>query len=173
MDTSNDMLPIPLEAEVHGNFVRQCTPEAVPGLKTIRLVLLEDVINLFLSELFPDFEVEESACFRIIRDSEVELDEEAEDLMRTYQSALKRRIHGSVIRMALTAELSDALYGMIVEESHVASDAVIRSSEIIGLADTAELCKLDRPDLLFKTFNARFPERVRELGGDCFEAIRQ
>ncbi|MDP6428023.1 MAG: RNA degradosome polyphosphate kinase [Rhodospirillales bacterium] len=145
----------------------------IRGGGTIRLFLLEDIITLFLADLFPDFEVEESACFRIIRDSEVEFDEEAEDLMRTYQSALKRRIHGSVIRLAVDAGFPAALYGMIVEEAHVEPDAVIRSSEIIGLADTSELCKLDRPDLMFKVFNARFPERVRELGGDCFEAIRQ
>ncbi|MBT6857202.1 MAG: RNA degradosome polyphosphate kinase [Rhodospirillaceae bacterium] len=145
----------------------------VPDDRSVRLILLEDVIVLFLSELFPDFEVEESACFRIIRDSEVELDEEAEDLMRTYQSALKRRSHGSVIHLSVDAKFTGGLYAVVVEESRVSSDAVIRSAEIVGLADTAELCKLDRPDLMFDPFNARFPERVRELGGDCFEAIRQ
>jgi len=145
----------------------------IPGDELIRVVLLEDIVKLFLHDLFPDFEVEESACFEIIRDSEVELDEEAEDLMRTYQSALKRRIHGSVIRVSVDEEFSDALYTMVVEEANVASDAVVRSSDIIGLSHTAELCKLDCPDLKFKDFNARFPERVRELGGDCFEAIRQ
>jgi polyphosphate kinase len=160
------LIPLP-------NIMDRFVQIQVPDDKLIRLILLEDVIILFLSKLFPDFEVEESACFRIIRDSEVELDEEAEDLMRTYQSALKRRSHGSVIHLSVDAEFTGGLYAVVVEESQVSSDAVIRSAEIIGLADTAELCKLDRPDLLFDPFNARFPERVRELGGDCFEAIRQ
>ena len=174
-------MALQLRSKKDGQFLKALIPlpnmmdrfVQIRGGDTIRLVLLEDVINLFLSDLFPDFDVEESACFRIIRDSEVELDEEAEELMLTYQSALKRRIHGSVIRLAVDADFSEALYDMIAEGAQVSYDAVVRRSEIIGLADTQELCKLDRPDLLFEPFNARFPERVRELGGDCFEAIRQ
>jgi len=136
-------------------------------------VLLDDVIAEFVDEVFPDYIVERSAWFRIIRDTEVEIDEEAEDLMRTFQSALKRRIHGSVVRLSVMSDIPDDLLQMIVEEVGVDPRNVVRHGEMLGLSETDELLRLDRPDLFFKPFTTRFPERVRELNGDIFEAIRR
>ncbi|NQV57383.1 MAG: polyphosphate kinase, partial [Rhodospirillales bacterium] len=145
----------------------------IEGDGQVRLVMLEDIIAQFLADIFPDFDVEQWAWFRIIRDTEVEIDEEAEDLLRTFQSALKQRIRGTIVSLTVAEDISDDLCQMIVDEAGAKPEAVIRIGELIGLTNTAELAELDRPDLLFEPFNARFPERVRELGGDCFEAIRQ
>ena len=138
-----------------------------------RVIAQEKIISMFLDKIFPDFEVAQWAWFRIIRDSEMEIDEEAEDLMRTYQSALKQRIHGSVIRLSVNSDISESLCQMLVEELGVDQQDIVRHDGLLGLADTGELYDIDRPDLKFAPFNARFPERVRELGGDCFEAIRK
>ncbi len=139
----------------------------------VRLIAQENIISLFLHKLFPDFEIEQAAWFRIIRDTEMEIDEEAEDLMRTFQSALKQRIHGSIIRLSVNHDISESLCQMLVEEIGVDPKDIVRHDGLLGLSDTGEFFDLDRPDLKFAPFNARFPERVRELGGDCFEAIRK
>ena len=161
------MIPLPQMLE---RFV------ALPSSGTedyTRLITQENIISLFLDKIFPDFEVEQAAWFRIIRDSEMEIDEEAEDLMRTFQSALKQRIHGSVIRLSVNHDISESLCQMLVAEIGVAPKDIVRHDGLLGLSDTGELYEIDRPDLKFTPFNARFPERVRELGGDCFEAIRK
>ncbi len=142
-----------------------------PG-KEMKLILVEDVINLFLANIFPDFEVEQSAWFRIIRDTEVEIDEEAEDLMRTYQSALKQRIQGSVIILSLHSDVPDDLCQMIVDEVGVDLFDVVRHDGLLGLSDTGELYRIDRKDLKFLAHKPRATERVGELDGDCFKAIR-
>jgi polyphosphate kinase len=142
-----------------------------PG-KEIKLILVEDVIGLFLADIFPDFEVEQSAWFRIIRDTEVEIDEEAEDLMRTYQSALKQRIQGSVIRLSLHSDVPENLCQMIVDEVGVDLFDVVRHDGLLGLSDTGELSRIERKDLKFEAYEPRATERVRELDGDCFKAIR-
>jgi polyphosphate kinase len=143
----------------------------LPG-KEDKLILVENIISLFLDKIFPDFDVEQSAWFRIIRDTEVEIDEEAEDLMRTYQSALKQRIQGSVIRLSVDANVSDDLCQMIVDEVGVDEIDVVRHDGLLGLSDTIELYDIDRNELKFAFYEPRFPERVRELDGDCFKAIR-
>ncbi len=142
-----------------------------PG-KEIKLILVENIINLFLANIFPDFEVEQTAWFRIIRDTEVEIDEEAEDLMRTYQSALKQRIQGSVIRLSLSSDVSEDLCQMIVDEVGVDQFDVVRHDGLLGLSDTGELFRIERKDLKFAAYEPRLTERVRELDGDCFKAIR-
>lgn len=155
---------IPFPQMLH-RFVR------FPGREN-KLILVENIISLYLGDIFPDFEVEQSAWFRIIRDTEVEIDEEAEDLMRTYQSALKQRIQGSVIRLSVNIDIPDDLCQMIVDEIGVDAIDVVRHDGLLGLSDTGDLYNLERNDLKFPAYEPRFPERVRELDGDCFKAIR-
>jgi polyphosphate kinase len=161
--TLRALIPMP---NMMDRFVR------FPGRKH-RYVLLEDVISEFLDEVFPDFTIERHGWFRVIRDTEVEIDEEAEDLVRTFQSALKRRIHGEIVRLSVTTDIDDDLLKMIVDEMEVDPKNVVRHGVLLGLSDTDELLKIERPDLLFKPFTIRYPERVRELSGDIFEAIRR
>lgn len=144
----------------------------LPGGGT-RFIALEELITLYMEQLFPGFDIVQKANFRIIRDSEMEIDEEAEDLVRTFESALKRRRRGSVIRLTVNADMSDELLEMVTRELLVDDEDVFRMDGVLGLVDIKEMIVDERPDLLFEPFNARFPERVRDFGGDVFKAIRK
>ncbi|MBI4184288.1 MAG: RNA degradosome polyphosphate kinase [Proteobacteria bacterium] len=157
------LVPLPPQVE---RFIR------LPG-SGIRFIALEDLIALFLARLFPGFEVLERGCFRVIRDSEVEIDEEAEDLVRSYESALKRRRRGVVIRLTVDAGMPEDLRTFVVAELHAQPDAVYPIDGILGLADTRQLIVDERADLIYPQITARFPERIRDFGGDCFAAIKK
>ncbi len=156
---------VPLPAHI-GRFVR------LPG-KSIRFVSVERLVRLNLDKLFPGFEVGGDGVFRLLRDSEMEIEEEAEDLVRLFESALKRRRRGNVIRMTVDGSMPEFLREFVIDQLHVAREDVFSLEEMIGMADLRKLIVSERPDLLFKPFNARFPERIRDFGGDCFAAIRR
>jgi polyphosphate kinase len=160
--TMDAILPIPASL---ARFVR------LPG-GGIRFFRIEHMIGLFLDRLFPGFEVKGQGSFRILRDSEVEIEEEAEDLVRLYESALKRRRRGHVIRLEVDSEMPQDLATFLVEELGASGDDVVQFGNMVGLAETKQLIVDERPDLLFPPYNARFPERIRDYGGDCFAAIR-
>jgi polyphosphate kinase len=144
----------------------------LPG-KAIRFLPVEQMIGLFLDHLFPGFTVVGDGVFRILRDSEVEIEEEAEDLVRLFESALKRRKRGHVIRLSVSASMPDDLRLFLGEKLDASEDDMFRRDGILGLVDTRQLILDERPDLLFTPYNPRFPERIRDFGGDCFAAIRQ
>ena len=159
----NGLILIPALVE---RFIR--LPGDVP-----RFVRLEEALRLYFDELFPGFEVEASGFFRVLRDSDLEVEEEAEDLVRVFESALKRRRRGSVIRLTVDADMPPALLDFVVRELQVDAENVFPLDGMLGLVDTKELIVDDvRPDLVFKPYNPRFPERIRDFGGDSFAAIR-
>ncbi|MBM3526188.1 MAG: polyphosphate kinase, partial [Alphaproteobacteria bacterium] len=160
--TLSALLPLPAQAE---RFIR------LPGAQ-IRFVPLEDLVRLFLERLFPGFEVRAHGVFRILRDSEMEIDEEAEDLVQTFETALKRRRRGVVIRLAVSA-MPDEILDFVRSGLKAGAEDVFRLDGLLGLADTCQLIVESRPDLLFTPYHPRFPERIRDFGGDCFAAIRQ
>ncbi len=157
------LLPLPAQVD---RFVR------LPG-KPVRFVVLEDVLLLCLDRLFPGFQLRGGGAFRVVRDSEMEIDEEAEDLVQTFESALKRRRRGDVIRLKVASAMPDELQQFVVGELDARADDVFQLDGLLGLADTRQLIVDDRRDLVFEPYNPRFPERVRDFGGDCFAAIRQ
>lgn len=141
----------------------------IPG-KSIRFIRLVSVISMFYDHLFPGYRLTGSGCFQLIRDSELEIDEAAEDLVRTFQSALNRRRRGNVIRLRVDTGMPDNLTTFITDQFEMNPEDVFRS-DYVALSAIKELICDDRPDLVFKKYNARFPERIRDFGGDCFEAI--
>jgi polyphosphate kinase len=143
----------------------------LPGAE-VRFLPMEQLLGLFLDHLFPGFEVVGRGVFRILRDSEVEIEEEAEDLVRLYETALKRRRRGHVIRLSIDSGMPDSLSRFLAEKLDASDSDVFRDEGILGLVDTKKLIIDERPDLLFTPYNPRFPERIRDYGGDCFAAIQ-
>jgi polyphosphate kinase len=144
----------------------------LPG-KRVRFLPIEQMIGLFLDHLFPGFAVVAQGVFRVLRDSEVEIEEEAEDLVRLYETALKRRRRGHVIHLAVDSTMPADLRRFLMERLDAAPADVFASDGILGLNDTEQLIIDERPELVFTPYHARFPERIRDFGGDCFAAIRQ
>ena len=161
------LLPIPQQLD---RFIRLPQTEASSGA---RFISLENMLSLFILRIFPGYEVLGQGLVRIIRDSDIEIEEEAEDLVRVFETALKRRRRGQVIRMEVDAATTPSLRDFMADQVDVPLDAIVKCGGLIGYSDTKQLILDERPDLKFKPFIARFPERIRDHGGDCFAAIRQ
>jgi polyphosphate kinase len=172
---------IPLPAQVD-RFIRlpgpsvepiaPAAPAASPKPATIRFVRLEHLLSLFMDRLFPGFHSEGQGLFRLIRDTDVEFEEEAEDLVRSYETALKRRRRGTAIHLSVDARMPVDLRELVADELDVVPAEVVVQDGLLGVADLKQLIVDDRPDLLFPPYAPRFPERIRDFGGDCFAAIR-
>jgi polyphosphate kinase len=144
----------------------------LPGPKT-RFVLIEDVLlAVGLSELFPGMTALGHGVFRALRDSDIEIEEKAQDLVAMFESALKRRRRGQIIRLTFSSGTPDRLRDFVVEQTGTHSQDIIALDGMVALSDIRELITPDRADLLFPPFNPRFPERIKDYGGDCFAAIR-
>ncbi len=138
-----------------------------------RFLPLEELLLLHLGRLFPGYRIKGHCAFRVLRDSDLELEEEAEDLVREFETALKRRRRGEVVRMKLSVNAPPALKSMVMEELHVTEDEVVEVEGLIGIASLSELVLDSRPDLLWPPYTPRVPERVQDHDGDMFAAIRQ
>jgi polyphosphate kinase len=157
----NALLPMPSQV---GRFVRLPSDQ-------IRFLAMEHLVGLFLGQLFPGYRVEGRGLFRVLRDSDIEVEEEAEDLVRSFESALKRRKRGSVIRLKIDAAMPEDLKVFVAQALGVDPTEAVVVNGILGLADTSQLIVKDRTDLLFTPYTPRFPERIRDFAGDCFAAI--
>ena len=159
----NALVLIPERVE---RFVR------LPGTE-IRFILVEEVLlAVGLSELFPGMTPLGHGIFRALRNSDIEIEEKAQDLVAMFESALKRRRRGEIIRLSFSAGTPDRLRDFVVGETGTSPGDVVRLDGIVALSDIRHLITQDRPDLLFAPFNPRFPERIKDYGGDCFAAIR-
>ena len=165
------LVPLPPQSD---RFVRLPTPKGRAKVKSIRFIRLETVVSHFASRLFPGMEILAQGAFRLLRDSDIEIEEEAEDLVRLFETALKRRRRGSVIRLEVDASMPVDLRQFVVNELEVQDNEVFVQEGLLGLNDTSELIVDERRDLVFPSFTKRFPERiVRQHNGDCFSAIKE
>jgi polyphosphate kinase len=138
-----------------------------------RFIALEGLLSLFLDQLFPGCAVEMKGVFRLLRDSDVEIEEEAEDLVREFEQMLKQRRLGSVVRVKVEAAMPAELRDFIIHSLHAEPQDVILVDGLLGMAQLSQLIPPGYPELKFKSFEPRFPERIRDHGGDCFAAIRE
>ena len=157
------LVRVPLSVE---RFVR------LPGAVTA-FIGIEEVVLMFLDRLFPGYSARAQGLFRVVRDSDIEVEEEAEDLVRLFESALKERRRGSVIRCEFRSDTPDHLRRFVTKELHVEASAATAPGMMLAIGDLEGLCEIERPDLRFEPYQPRFPERVREHGGNCFAAIRE
>ncbi len=159
------LLPIPAQVD---RFI------ALPSDNgSYRFLQLEELLLLHLDSLFPGYKMTGNCAFRVLRDSDLEVEEEAEDLVREFEVALKRRKRGEVVRLTISPDAPKVLRKIITDELGVTEDETVELSGLIGLADLKELVLEDRPDLLWPSFTPRVPERVQDHNGDMFAAIRQ
>ncbi|ABD53975.1 RNA degradosome polyphosphate kinase [Jannaschia sp. CCS1] len=159
------LLPIPGQID---RFVSLPTEDG-----TTRFLPLEELLLLNIGGLFPGYKLSGSCMFRVLRDSDLEVEEEAEDLVREFETALKRRRRGEVVRLQISDGAPEKLAREIIEQLHVSGDEVVEVKGMIGLVSLKELVRDDRPDLLWRSFTPRVPERVQDHDGDMFNAISQ
>ena len=162
--TLRALLPVPAQID---RFVQ------LPTENGQRFLPLEELLLLNLDQLFPGYRIKGHCTFRVLRDSDLEVEEEAEDLVREFEVALKRRRRGEVVRMKLSADAPPALKATIMEELHIRDAEVVEVEGLIGIGNLKELVTDARPDLLWPPFTPRVPERVQDHDGDMFAAIRQ
>ena len=169
------IMPIPAQLR---RFIRlPASPHDNPGkaietsVSPIRFLPIEVIVAHYVDRLFPGHRIARQGAFRVLRDSDIEVEEEAEDLVRFFESALKRRKRGNVIRLQVEASMPRELREFVTSQLQVREADVYMKEELLGLSDLSQLIVADRPNLLFRPFNIRFPERIREYDGDCFAAI--
>jgi polyphosphate kinase len=142
------------------------------GRPVKRFIALETILTLFVDALFPGYEVLGQGAFRIIRDSDIEIEEEAEDLVREFEQLLKQRRRGVLVRLKLEASMPEDLRRFIIQQLHAETQDIQLVDGLLGLAQLSQLIPDDRKELEFEPYEPRFPERIRDFGGDVFAAIR-
>ncbi len=163
------LVPVPAQVKRFWSL----PPGGGRGRKAARFVALEDVLGLFIERLFPDCDVEAKGVFRVIRDSDVELEEEAEDLVREFEAMLRQRRFGSVVRVTIDGGMPGDLREFILRNLHAEPQDIVLVNGVLGVSQLGALIPPDRADLKFPPFEPRFPERIREHAGDCFAAISE
>ncbi|MBU1335176.1 MAG: RNA degradosome polyphosphate kinase [Alphaproteobacteria bacterium] len=165
-------LPLTALVRIPGNLDRFINlPSGLVSEGRSEVVTIDTLVKLFFHKMFPGHEVVGSGAFRVIRDSEIEIDDEAADLVVEFETALRQRRRGQVIRLEIESSMPRALKRQISEQLGVKEGEVFEVQGFLGLADASKVCDVDRPDLKFTPYHARFPERIRDYNGDSFAAI--
>ncbi len=164
----NVIIPLPLQLS---RFIRLPSRDGKP---VIRFVMLEDSIQHHLQDIFPMLEVRESSAFRVLRDSEIRLAETiTDDFVNTFETAIKKRHHGAIIRLSLSSGMSSDMRAFLIDQLEVTPEKIVIRDGFMRFSDIRQLIVRDRPELLYPAYEPRFPERILEANGDCFAAIAQ
>ncbi len=169
-ETMNALLPLPPQLE---RFIRLPKSRGPEDKVNIRFIPIEDVVGMFVPRLFPEFETKGLGVFRVLRDSDLEIQEEAEDLVRFFETALKKRKRGTVIRLEVNASMPKSMIKFVAQKLEISEDELFQYRGLLGMADLSALIVSELPERRFTPFNIRFPERIRQHGGDCFAAIQE
>jgi polyphosphate kinase len=173
-ETGEQIIEMVLIPSALPRFVR--VPDDVTGAEKgagALYISIASLIQRYAEALFPGFTIQGDGLFRVLRDSDIEIEEEAEDLVRTFRSAIQRRRRGQVIQLELEEDFDPAAETLLLEQLGINEAAVIKTDGMIGIDGLAEIVAEDRPDLKFDAYSPRFPERIREHDGDAFSAIRE
>jgi len=170
-ETNEQLIEMVLIPSALPRFVR--VPHRVTDESGVLYISIARLIQRYAAALFPGFTIEGDGLFRVLRDSDIEIEEEAEDLVRTFRSAIQRRRRGQVIQLELEEDFDPAAEALLLEQLGINEAAVIKTDGMIGIDGLAEIVREDRPDLKFDAYSPRFPERIREHDGDAFSAIRE
>ncbi len=152
-------------------FIRLPQTASADGKPAVRFVAVETVISVFAHTLLPGFRIKDVGLFRPLRNSEIEFQEKSEDLQKVLRRALVQRQLGEVIRLEMSASLPEGARELIIEGLKIGRDDIVIVDGLFSIADISQLIVSDRPDLLYKPFEIRFPERIAEFDNDCFAAI--
>nr|WP_245755901.1 RNA degradosome polyphosphate kinase [Qipengyuania nanhaisediminis] len=144
----------------------------VPGELAI-YVAIEQLVTQFADQLFPGFKILGDGVFRVLRDSDIEVEDEAEDLVRYFRTAIQRRRRGRAVMLELDDECDASAEALLREHFDVDAAMIVKTGGMLGLHDLSSICNEPRPDLKFTPFSPRYPERVLAHDGDCFSAIRE
>jgi polyphosphate kinase len=169
--TGEQLIEMVLIPSALPRFVR--VPDDVTGANGALYISIARLIQRYAGELFPGFTVQGDGLFRVLRDSDLEIAEEAEDLVRTFRSAIQRRRRGQVIQLEIDEDFDPAAEDLLLDQLGINEAALIKTDGVIGVDGLAEIVREDRPDLKFEAYSPRFPERIREHDGDAFSAIRE
>ncbi len=168
----NSDLPLTALVRIPSNLDRFINlPSALVSEGRSEVVTIDTLVKIFFHKMFPGHEVCGSGAFRIIRDSEIEIDDEAADLVIEFETALRQRRRGQLIRLEIEKSMPRALKRQIGEQLGVKDNEIFEVQGFLGLADARKVCDVERPDLKFPPYHARFPERIRDFNGDSFAAI--
>ncbi len=151
-------------------FIELASEENIQS-ESLRIIAVEEVIELFIDKLFPNFELINSGIIRVIRDSDLDIEDDAEDLVLGFERAIKRRRRGRAVRINVTRQTHKSLRLVVMEQLHVQARDVVEVKNMVGLAHLVELLNVEAPQLRYPSFNVRFPERIEDYEGDCFAAI--
>jgi len=167
------LVPIPTGVKRFWEIATTAKKPGDTGPQRRKFISLENFVTLFLGHLFPGFDIVSRGLFRILRDSDIELEEEAEDLVREFEALIKQRRLGSVVRVEIDSGMPEDLRDFITGQLHAKPEDVVLVGGILGMAEVSQLIPRDRNDLKFKPFEPRFPERIRDNGGDILGAVRE
>jgi polyphosphate kinase len=168
----NALVPVPSQVARFIELEGPASGGAASERPRKRFLSLENAIFMFIGELFPNCKVEGHGALRVIRDSDIEIQEEAEDLVREFEARLKERRNGDIVRLKLEARMPEDLRAFIVRETEAEGSDIVVVDGMLGLSALESLVNVERPDLKFEPYEPRSPERIKDFGGDNFAAIR-